>query len=111
MKRCLDCYALIRDDDKVCPYCRGKFEYLYNIDEAGEFTDDRWYKTNPTISKNTVEYAEKQFERFAEVCKAAGVSLLKFEKQAAKVMLGLTTPNEVRKDLGLGEINNGEKSN
>ena len=44
MKRCIYCNALIRDDDKKCPYCSESQYHV--IDEC-------------LISKDTVEYAEK----------------------------------------------------
>ena len=84
MKRCVNCCALISDDyNKKCPYCIqdpdvvvDEFEHIYNIDNAGEYIDDRWPKENSSILVKGIE-----------LCVIHGGS-----------------PNKIRKSLGLEEL-------
>lgn len=85
MKRCLNCCALIREDDDKCPYCHDNPDMLVD-----EFI---------SLSKN--------FERVGDAFRQLGMTAKELEKRAKEAMSGMTL-NEIRKSVGLGEINNEE---
>lgn len=83
MKRCISCNALIRDDDKLCPYCymESKFEL-----EEEEKDSGKWLKSCLGIKSPSAKMYIGTF--------------------------GFLTPNEIRKmnDLPpIGEVKNEEK--
>ena len=83
MKRCISCNSLIKDDDKLCPYCY--MESKFELEEEIKNEDSgKWFK-----------------------------SFLGIKSPSAKVEIGtfdLFTPNETKKMNGLPSIEKENKS-